>query len=155
MNITNMIHAKKIIKSDILNGQFFRIWKTKWWVIHFIFATVAIWIVLFTIQLSKMKSNGTLRKKCMQQNLFCCPDKTFLCLDQTFCCPDQTFCLSNQNLIDIAKYFVGTKKQFCCININKIFLFIWQNYFLSVNSAIKVVTYSYFFCVYIWKYCWI
>ena len=41
----------------------------------------------------------------MQQYFFCCPDKTFYC-------PNKTFCLCNQNLIDIAKYFVGTKKNF-------------------------------------------
>ena len=53
----------------------------------------------------------------MQQNFFCCPNKTF--------------CFSNQNLIDIAKCFVGRTKEFCCINTNKIFLLIWQNCFLS------------------------
>ena len=34
----------------------------------------------------------------MQQNLFYCPKKTF--------------CSSNQNLIDLEKCFVGTKKEF-------------------------------------------
>ena len=41
-----------------------------------------------------------------------------------FCCPDKTFCLSNQNLIDMQKSFVGTTKEFCCINTNKIFMLI-------------------------------
>ena len=71
----------------------------------------------------------TLRKKCMQQNFFCCPDKTF-------CCPNKKFCLSKPNFIDIAKCFVGITKEFCCINTNKIFLLIWQNCFLSVKSSI-------------------
>ena len=66
----------------------------------------------------------TLRKKFVQQNFFCCPDKTF-------CCPSKAFFSSNQNLIDIAKCFVGTKKEFCCINTNKIVLLIWQNCFFS------------------------
>ena len=66
----------------------------------------------------------TLRKKCMQQNFFCCPDKTF-------CCPNKTFCLSNQNLVDIPKCFFVITKEFCCINTNKIFLLIWKNCFLS------------------------
>ena len=39
-----------------------------------------------------------LRKKFMQQNFLCCSNKTF--------------CLSNQNLIDIAKCFIGTTKEF-------------------------------------------
>ena len=46
----------------------------------------------------------------MQQNFFCYPNKTV--------------CLSNQNLIGIAKCFVGTTKDSCCINTNKIFLLI-------------------------------
>ena len=59
----------------------------------------------------------TLRKKCTQQNFFCCPDKPF-------CYPNKTFCLSKQNLIDIETIFVGTTKEFCYINTNKIFLLI-------------------------------
>ena len=55
----------------------------------------------------------TLRKKFMQQNLFCCPNKIFY--------------LSNQNLIDIVKYFVGTTKEFCCINIK-------ENIFVDVTK---------------------
>ena len=47
----------------------------------------------------------TLRKKCVQQNFFCCPNKTF--------------CLSNQNLIDKAKCLVGTKKDF--VDLTKLF----------------------------------
>ena len=69
----------------------------------------------------------TLRKKCMQQKFFFCPEKSFYC-------PNKTFCLSNHNLMDIAKCFSGTTKEFCCINTNKIFLLIWQNCFLSEYS---------------------
>ena len=58
----------------------------------------------------RIECNVTLRKKFMQQNFFCCPDKTF--------------CLSIQNLNDIAKCFVGTTKEIFGINTNKIFLLI-------------------------------
>ena len=60
----------------------------------------------------------------MQQNFFCCPEKTF--------------CLSNQNLIDVAKCFVGRTKEFCCINTNKILLLLLQNCFLSVVQPRKI-----------------
>ena len=90
----------------------------------------------------------TLRKKCMQQNFLCFTNKTF--------------CLSNKNLIDIAKCFVGTKKEFCCINTNKIFLLIWQNCFVSVwlqNTMVqhweKNVCNKTSFVVLTWKFVWI
>ena len=52
----------------------------------------------------------TLGKKCMQQNFFSCPNKTF--------------CSSKQNFIDIEKFSIGTTKEFCFINTEKIFLLI-------------------------------
>ena len=51
-------------------------------------------ITLFSI--TKLMKERALRKKFMQQNFFCSPNKTF--------------CSFNQNLIDIAKYFVVTEK---------------------------------------------
>ena len=38
-----------------------------------------------------------------------------------FFCPNKNFCSNKKNLIDLEKYFVGTGKEFCCINTNKIF----------------------------------
>ena len=65
----------------------------------------------------------------MQQNFFCCPNKKF--------------CSSDQNMIDIAKCFVGTTKEFCCINTNKIVLLIWKKYFLSLAAQIRSKQFEY------------